>query len=174
GLTRLRKFGGRVVLGFQSIDQVQALYGKNDANAIVENCGNTLLLRCGTANDGGTSKFASELIGGREMMRMAASKTHRGPLDIIGTKTKSEQFYTEHAVMAAQIEQLPNHVGYLRVSSRRGWMQVGVAKPSAVGPQTSGASAMENTAARPGLSRRIKSAAASGFGTPPADVMTSA
>jgi hypothetical protein len=171
GLTRLRKFGGRVVLGFQSIDQVQALYGKNDANAIVENCGNTLLLRCGTANDGGTSKFASELIGGREMMRIAASRARRGPLDILGTKTKSEQFYTEHAVMAAQIEQLPNHVGYLRVSSRPEWMQVAVAKQSAVVSPRLGTTTMENTAPRRGLFRRIKSAVASGFGTQSKDVM---
>ena len=126
GLTRLRKFGGRVVLGFQSIDQVEALYGKNDANAIVENCGNTLLLRCGTSDEGGTSAFASKLIGEREMMRTTRSRSHRGLTDLIGTRTHSEQYHIEHAVMAAQIEQLPNHTGYLRVSSRPEWMQVAV------------------------------------------------
>lgn len=130
GLTRLRKFGGRVVLGFQSIDQVEALYGKNDANAIVENCGNTLLLRCGTSDQGGTSAFASKLMGEREMERRQISRSYRGWTDLMGSRTDSPQIYTEHAVMAAEIEQLPNHSGYLRVSSRPEWMQVSVARPA--------------------------------------------
>ncbi len=45
-LARLRKFGGRCVLGFQSISQVSSTYGKGAADTIVENCGNTLILRC--------------------------------------------------------------------------------------------------------------------------------
>ena len=45
-LARLRKFGGRCVLGFQSIAQVSSTYGKGDAQTLVENCGNTLILRC--------------------------------------------------------------------------------------------------------------------------------
>ena len=131
GLTRLRKFGGRVVLGFQSIDQVQALYGRSEANTIVENCGNTLLLRCGTADRGGTSRFASQLIGEREMARDAVSRSHRGFTDLIGTRTTSRHFYTEPAVMPAEIEQLPNQVGYLRVSSRPEWLQVRVERSEA-------------------------------------------
>ena len=45
-LARLRKFGGRCVLGFQSIAQVSGTYGHAEAQTIVENCGNTLILRC--------------------------------------------------------------------------------------------------------------------------------
>ena len=44
-LARLRKFGGRCVLGFQSIAQVSGTYGQAEAQTIVENCGNTLILR---------------------------------------------------------------------------------------------------------------------------------
>jgi hypothetical protein len=40
-LARLRKFGGRCILGFQSIAQVSSTYGNGDAHTIVENCGNT-------------------------------------------------------------------------------------------------------------------------------------
>jgi Type IV secretion-system coupling protein DNA-binding domain len=40
-LARLRKFGGRCLLGFQSIAQVSATYGRGEADTIVENCGNT-------------------------------------------------------------------------------------------------------------------------------------
>jgi len=42
-------------------------------------------------------------------MREAISRSYRGLTDFIGTKTKSEQFYTESAVMPAQIEQRPSH-----------------------------------------------------------------
>src|SRR5580704_6893017 len=43
-LARLRKFGGRCVLGFQSASQVSSIYG-GEAQALVENCGNSLILR---------------------------------------------------------------------------------------------------------------------------------
>ena len=52
-LARLRKFGGRCVLGFQSISQVSSTYGKGAADTIVENCGNTLILRCSASEQGG-------------------------------------------------------------------------------------------------------------------------
>jgi hypothetical protein len=42
-LARLRKFGGRCVLGFQSIAQVSGTYGRAEAQTIVENCGNSLI-----------------------------------------------------------------------------------------------------------------------------------
>jgi hypothetical protein len=66
-LARLRKFGGRCVLGFQSIAQVSNTYGQGDAHTIIENCANTLILRCSGSENGGTSHFASKLIGEREM-----------------------------------------------------------------------------------------------------------
>ena len=40
-LTRLRKFGGRCILGFQSIAQVRGAFGDAQAQSITENCGNT-------------------------------------------------------------------------------------------------------------------------------------
>ena len=58
-LARLRKFGGRCVLGFQSIAQVSSTYGHGEAQTIVENCSNTLILRCSASENGGTARFAS-------------------------------------------------------------------------------------------------------------------
>ena len=40
-LARLRKFGGRCVLGFQAVAQVSSTYGQGEAQTIIENCGNT-------------------------------------------------------------------------------------------------------------------------------------
>src|ERR1700694_5627195 len=44
------------------------------ANRIVENCGNTLILRCSGSEHGGTSQFASRLIGEREVIRRHTSR----------------------------------------------------------------------------------------------------
>src|SRR5580700_2271610 len=72
-LARLRKFGGRCCLGFQSAAQVSSTYG-GDAQTIVENCSNTLILRCSASEHGGTSQFASRLIGEREVSRRQVSR----------------------------------------------------------------------------------------------------
>ncbi|MDE2052982.1 MAG: type IV secretion system DNA-binding domain-containing protein, partial [Gammaproteobacteria bacterium] len=76
-LARLRKFEGRCVLGFQSIAQVSSTYG-GEAQTIVENCTNTLILRCSAREHGGTSQFASRLIGEREVARRSTSRGRDG------------------------------------------------------------------------------------------------
>ena len=108
-LARLRKFGGRCVLGFQSIAQVRGTYGDAEAQTLVENCGNTLILRCSASERGGTSEFASRLIGKREIIRQ--QKTRNTGLFGGGSAAKNsitEQHVTEEAVMASEIEQLPD------------------------------------------------------------------
>ena len=40
-----------------------------EAQTLVENCGNSLILRCSASENGGTSQFASRLIGEREVLR---------------------------------------------------------------------------------------------------------
>jgi hypothetical protein len=54
-------FGGRCVLGFQIIGQMRGTYGNTETQTIVENCGNTLILRCSASERGGTAEFASRL-----------------------------------------------------------------------------------------------------------------
>jgi type IV secretory pathway TraG/TraD family ATPase VirD4 len=76
-LARLRRFGGRCVLGFQSIAQVSSTYGHGEAQTIVENCSSTLILRCSASENGGTARFASKLIGEREVIRSTVSRTRR-------------------------------------------------------------------------------------------------
>jgi len=119
-LARLRKFGGRCVLGFQSIAQVSGLYGKGTAETIVENCGNTLILRCSASERGGTSEFASKLIGQREVMHTTLSITRRSG-EWRSATSKSEQLRIEPAVMASEIERLPDLTGYLKIASVPDW-----------------------------------------------------
>ena len=128
GLTRLRKFGGRCILGFQSIAQVSSTYGA-DAQTIVENCGNTLILRCSGSENGGTSQFASRLIGEREVLRKQISRGSDREAAFSGRTSRrstntSEQHVTETTVMTSQIEQLPDLSGYLKSASSRVWLRV--------------------------------------------------
>lgn len=129
-LARLRKFGGRSVLGFQSISQVSAIYGA-DAQTIVENCGTTLILRCAGSEHGGTSQFASRLIGEREVLRTSVSRSQR-PFELLPVINRSENSTVEAAVMASEIEQLPDLAGYLKLASRPQWMQVALSRPTPV------------------------------------------
>jgi len=122
-LARLRKFGGRCILGFQSIAQVSSTYGQGDAHTIVENCGNTLILRCSASEGGGTARFASQLIGEREVLRTTVSRTSR-PTELVGSISRSEHFNVEPAILPSQIEQLPDLAGYLKQASDPCWRQV--------------------------------------------------
>ena len=128
-LARLRKFGGRCVLGFQSLAQVSGTYGAGEADTLIENCGTTLILRCAGSERGGTSQFASRLIGEREVRRRQTSRgrdregwlgrrSHRRSTQV------SEQWITETAVMASELEQLPDLTGYLKTASSNAWLRV--------------------------------------------------
>src|ERR1700729_3980472 len=120
-LARLRKFGCRCVLGVQSLSQVTSAYG-GEAQAIIENCGNTLILRCSASENGGTSQYASRLIGDREVIRRQRSRGRDNPGGLFAGGARrslqiSDQRLVEPAVLAAQIEQLPDLSGYLKIAS---------------------------------------------------------
>jgi type IV secretory pathway TraG/TraD family ATPase VirD4 len=128
-LARLRKFGGRCVLGFQSVAQVSSTYGVGDAQTLVENCATTLILRCSASEHGGTSQFASRLIGEREVARRTTTRGRDGS-GLPGGRgwrrstNVSEQRVTEPAVLAAELEQLPDLTGYLKTPSSPAWLRV--------------------------------------------------
>ncbi len=128
-LARLRKFGGCCVLGFQSVAQVSDTYGAGEAQTLVENCGNTLILRCSASEHGGTSQFASRLIGEREVARRSTSRGRDGSGFPGGrgwrrSTSVSEQRVTEAAVLASELEQLPDLSGYLKTASSQVWLRV--------------------------------------------------
>jgi type IV secretory pathway TraG/TraD family ATPase VirD4 len=128
-LTRLRKFGCRCVLGFQSIAQVSSTYGHSEAQTLVENCTNTLILRCSGSENGGTSQFASRLIGDREVLRRQVSRgsDRESGLSLRGvrrSRSVTEQHTTEAAVMPSELERLPDLCGYLKTASTASWLKV--------------------------------------------------
>ena len=131
-LTRLRKFGGRVVLGFQSIGLIDTIYGKGYGATITENAGNTLILRCSSSDGGGTSRFASSLVGKRKIRRLMESSTQSSGSSSGGAHSGrssgySEQIVEEDAVMPSEIEQLPDMNGYLKFATLPAWNRVSFA-----------------------------------------------
>jgi type IV secretory pathway TraG/TraD family ATPase VirD4 len=127
-LARLRKFGGRCVLGFQSIAQVSSSYGA-DAQTVVENCGTSLILRCSGSENGGTSQFASRLIGDRERIRPQISRgvDREMPGFARGgrrSRNVTDQWITEPGVMPAELEQLPDFSGYFKAASSPAWLKL--------------------------------------------------
>jgi len=107
---------------------VSHAYGDGAAQTIVENCGNTLILRCSGSENGGTSRFASSLIGEREVQRRQIARgrdtdgfpwrSARRSLNV------SEQRLMEPALIPSELEQLPDLQGYLKLASSREWLRV--------------------------------------------------
>jgi len=122
-LARIRKFGGRCVLGFQSLAQVSSTYGAGDAHTLIENCANTLILRCSASEGGGTARFASQLVGDREVIR-ATRSTSRRYGELLGSTTRTEHFAVEAALLPSEIEQLPDMAGYVKLASSPRWQRV--------------------------------------------------
>ena len=115
------------------IAQVAAIYGTGDAQTIIENCGNTLILRCSASERGGTAQFCSRLIGEREVVRRTISRGRDSPGGF-GSASRgarrsehlSAQRVIELAVLPSEIEQLPDFSGYLKTAGSAYWLKVRV------------------------------------------------
>jgi type IV secretory pathway TraG/TraD family ATPase VirD4 len=129
-LARLRKFNGRCILGFQSLAQVSTTYGAGDAHTIIENCGNTLILRCSSSEGGGTARFASQLIGEREVLRTTVSRSRR-PTEMLDSVSRTQHYSVESAVLPSEVEQLPDLTGYLKYAGDPTWARVRLAATKA-------------------------------------------
>ena len=110
------------------IAQVSSTYGSGEAQTLVENCGNTLILRCSGSEHGGTSQFASRLIGDREVTRITTSRSRRMS-ELFAVISQSEHPGVEAAVMGSEIEQLPDLSGYLKLASSPAWQRVRLRRP---------------------------------------------
>jgi hypothetical protein len=82
-----------------------------------------LILRCSASEGGGTARFASQLIGEREVARTTFSKSRR-PGEWVGSVTRSESWGLEPAVLPSQVEQLPDLAGYLKFANSPEWRRV--------------------------------------------------
>ena len=120
---RFRKFGGCVVIGFQSSAQVKAVYGEG-AHTIIENCGNLLLLRCGLSEGGGTAELASDLIGSREVERDDVSRSRTQGRYTSRSTSMQNKRVVEDVALASEIMQLRNLEGFVKLATTPHWRRV--------------------------------------------------
>ncbi|MHB8723132.1 MAG: type IV secretion system DNA-binding domain-containing protein [Steroidobacteraceae bacterium] len=118
---------GRCVIGFQSIAQVSGTYGQCRDSDDRRELRQDVILRCSSSANGGAARFASSLIGEREVVREQVTKSRGGgPIFANDHRSVSTslQHVTESAVLASEIEQLPDLQGYLKFASQPEWKRV--------------------------------------------------
>ena len=134
---------------------------------IVENCGNTLILRCSASEQGGTSQFASRLIGQREVVHTMRSKTWGAQGGWTPSTTETEQRSIEAAIMPSELERLADLEGFLKFASHPDWIHLTL--PFARHPTKVRGGRAGTTAPEPPSATRGPAAAAPQKNPPPAD-----
>ncbi|SCC94403.1 Type IV secretion-system, TraD, DNA-binding domain protein [Thiomonas sp. X19] len=113
-LTNARKHGGSAILGMQSISQVHALYGRENATSMFSSISNSLTLR---APDAETAEYLSKGFGDKQIMRvMQSGGSSSNAQGDSSSSNWSQQIVTERLVLPAEISSLPDLCGYVKLS----------------------------------------------------------
>jgi len=118
GLTKLRKYGGKVLLGLQTISQLRSTYGKDEAQTLLANTSIKLILRAG---DNETANYFSQELGEQEINQAqyststGTSSGHIGHTHYSKSSSTSYQIKRQSTVMASEIMGLPDLSGYLKL-----------------------------------------------------------
>ncbi|MBL6748951.1 MAG: type IV secretion system DNA-binding domain-containing protein [Nevskia sp.] len=109
--TKLRKHGGVMVAGLQTIAQLRATYGQDEAQVILSSLANKLILAVG---DHETARYFQDELGQREIERSrVVHQTGSGDRHIRST-SRSKDIVLEHLVLASQLQGLGERRGFLR------------------------------------------------------------
>ena len=111
-LLRGRKKGLSVTLGIQSIKGVRAIYGNNEADALLGQPQTQLVLR---TPEEGTAKWLEGQLGSAEIVRAGESQQVGVDSKQHGGVNLQRSVVQEAAVLAAEIQDLPDLEGYLKV-----------------------------------------------------------
>ncbi|KGG97678.1 hypothetical protein P245_05005, partial [Comamonas thiooxydans] len=117
GLTKLRKYGVPCICGIQTIAQLRATYGRDDAQTLLSCMATKLILPPG---DNETADYMGRELGEQEIERV---QTSEGQSQKVGfaefDKNKSTNSHmhrqVQQAVLPSQLMALPNLHGYLRM-----------------------------------------------------------
>ena len=113
GLTKLRKYGGRCVLGLQTVAQLRTTYGRDEAQTLIANTSVKCILRAG---DSETAKNMEHELGEQEIERTQVndsfSTSDNGQSQSQNTST---QVVRQSAVLASEIMGLPDLQGFLKI-----------------------------------------------------------
>ncbi len=113
GLTKLRKYGGRCVLGVQTVAQLRTTYGRDEAQTLIANTSVKCILRAG---DSETAKNMEHELGEQEIERLQVndsfSTSDNGQSQ---SQNTSMQLVRQSTVLASEIMGLPDLQGYLKL-----------------------------------------------------------
>jgi len=109
--TKARKMGGCLLLGLQSVSQLQDRYGDKAAQTILSCLSSWLVLRC---SDAETSEYVSKYIGDTEISRMTKSESTSDTGG--GSDSRNEQIQTQRAVMPVELQRLANLQGFFKLA----------------------------------------------------------
>lgn len=113
GLTKLRKYGGRCVLGLQTVSQLRSTYGRDEAQTLIANTSVKCILRAGDAE---TAKSMEHELGDQEIERVQVndsfSQNDQGQSQSQSTST---QVVRQSAVLASEVMGLPDLHGFLKI-----------------------------------------------------------
>ncbi len=119
GLSKLRKYGCKCVLGLQTIAQLRATYGDDGAQSLLANISTKLVLRAG---DGETAEYFSLEFGDQEVEREQSSTGESSSGSWGSTKSTSSNVTkvreTKRTVLASSISGLPDLCGILKLASQ--------------------------------------------------------
>lgn len=106
--TKARKNGGRSIIGVQTVAQIRSAYGKDDADTILANCGNSIIFR---VPDADTADTMSRLIGEQQISRTVTSGGESSQTLQAGSSTSnnwSQQIVTERVILPSQLQTMEN------------------------------------------------------------------
>lgn len=109
-LAQQRKYGGAIVLGFQSFSQMIEIYGEHGANAIADACSTWAVMRF---NGEKSADWASKGLGNSETLETSEGISYGGH-EIRDGVNLSKQRKLRPIVLPTEINDLPDLVGYLK------------------------------------------------------------
>jgi type IV secretory pathway TraG/TraD family ATPase VirD4 len=130
GLTKLRKYGGRVVLGLQTIAQLRTTYGRDEAQTLLSNTSTKCILRAGDAE---TAKSMEHELGEQEIARTQISYSSGGSGD---SRSESTQIVRQSTVMASELMSQADLHGFLKMP---GWEVAMIRVPYVAMPEVNAA-----------------------------------
>jgi hypothetical protein len=109
GVTKLRKYGGVVVAGLQTIAQIRDTWGHDGAQTLLSCFSTKIIYRAG---DGETGEYFEKELGQQELERTTINKSESG-----GITNDSTNFtrVTQATVLASEIMQLENLHGFIKI-----------------------------------------------------------
>lgn len=110
-LTKARKYGGRAVIGLQSVSQLAEAYGHAGAQTVLSCLSSCLCLR---VSDPDTAEAMSRRIGERQVVRELTSRSEtRAFGGDSETTSTNQQIANERSVMPSELQGLPDLHGVL-------------------------------------------------------------